>query len=714
MFLGELAKPITLLKGAGKKIASRLSFMGIETVGELLSLLPRGLENRKQLRPVAFADQDHPLFTLAEVVAHDYFGRPPKQTLKVIIRDETGPISLLCFNRNFLGRKLTPGSRIIIYGQVQIRFGEKQSSLFEFQNLPGEPPLCSRNDLGQALAEPYRSGNFGSLLPLYPLTEGIGQGTMRTLVSRAMEGFGRYVESELPPEAIRTYTAPGGAGETAQALRMVHNPETPGEMEEGRRFLAYTELFHLQFSIARRGERRRQAVRPRISLKRDLQEQLIDGLPFPLTPDQETALKEINGDLQEPYPMARLLQGDVGSGKTLTALLSCLPVIQGGYQVAFMAPTELLARQHAENSARFLSGFGIRMALLTGNVKGKAKQRLLEALEGGEIDLVIGTHSLFSEKVQFRSLRYCIIDEQHKFGVMQRLRLLAKGETPDLLLMTATPIPRTMALTVFGDLAVSSIRTMPPGRLPVVTHLARKENRKKVYGAVEKELEKGGRAYFVYPAIQEGRMQDISGAEEMYRSLSEEFFPHRKVGLIHSKLPEERKELEMDRFVRGETEILVATSVVEVGVDVSDATCMVIEHAERFGLSSLHQLRGRVGRGSRQSWCFLIYADELSEIGKARMRIMKEESDGFIIAEEDLKLRGPGELSGMRQSGALGLRFADLITDQDLFEAARSCAFALAGEDPELLEPRHGGLRRLYQTAPPFEDLTLDLPLSQS
>jgi ATP-dependent DNA helicase RecG len=705
MFLGELAKPVSLLKGAGKKITARLSVMGIETVADLLTLPPRGAEDRKKLCPLAFTDQEQPLLTLAEVVAHDFFGRPPKQTLKVIIRDETGPLSLLCFNRNFLAAKLPPGARILIYGQTQIRYGEKQSSLFEFQPVPRERALTSREDYGKQLPQALASRHFGAILPIYPLTEGIGQATMRGLISRAMESFGRYVEDELPAKAESVYPGDPATLETARALQMIHQPESVEEMEEGRKALAYTELFHLQFSIARRGELRKKSVRPSEELSTTLRGQLISALPFPLTADQSRSLEEIHSDLQKPYPMARLLQGDVGSGKTLTALLSTLPLIEAGHQVAFMAPTELLARQHAESSARFLSTFGIRLALLTGNVTGKAREQLLSHLEEGEIDLVIGTHSLFAEKVRFKDLRYCIIDEQQKFGVMQRLGLLAKGKTPDLLLMTATPIPRTMALTVFGDLSVSTIKTMPPGRLPVVTHLAKRENRYKVYGAVEKELSQGGKAYFVYPAIGEGRGQDIAGAEKMFDDLSRNVFGHRKLGLIHSKLPEERKELEMERFTNGETEILVATSVVEVGVDIPEATCMVIEQAERFGLSALHQLRGRVGRGSRQSWCFLIYSEELNETGKARMRIMKEESDGFKIADEDLKLRGPGELSGIRQSGVMKLRFANLLSDKELFNRARTCAFSIAEADPELLEPQHTKLRRLYHCSPPFEDL---------
>jgi len=411
-------------------------------------------------------------------------------------------------------------------------------------------------------------------------------------------------------------------------------------------------------------------------------------------------LAEIEADLGAPWPMARLLQGDVGSGKTLVALLSSLLPVAAGAQVAFAAPTELLARQHAENAARLLEPVGVRVAFLSGAVTGEPRQLLLAALGAGEVDILFGTHALFSGDVAFRRLGLVVVDEQHKFGVRQRMAMLAKGEAPDLLLMTATPIPRTLALTAFGDLEVSTIRTLPPGRLPVATHLARQANAAKVYHRVREELDRGRQAYFVYPVI--GSVEEADGgasppvkdAESAFRRLRDEIYPGLAVALIHSRVPEEEKERAMAGFVAGHVRVLAATSVVEVGVDVANAACMVVEHAERFGLSTLHQLRGRVGRGTAQSYAFLVYGDELTPEGVERLKIMKETTDGFRIAERDLALRGPGELLGVRQSGFLRFHVADLSRDADALLSARDEARRILSEDPGFLRPEHATMAK--------------------
>ena len=419
-------------------------------------------------------------------------------------------------------------------------------------------------------------------------------------------------------------------------------------------------------------------------------------------------LQEIRADLDSVKPMARLLQGDVGSGKTLTAWIAALRVIEQGGQVACMAPTELLARQHAENAAALLEPLQVKVAFLTGSVRSKERQLLLEALQAGEIDLLIGTHALFSKDIVFKQLKLVIIDEQHRFGVLQRIALMEKGEVPDLLLMTATPIPRTLALTVFGDLDVSTIKTMPPGRSPIKTHLAAEKSRDRVYHAVLSELEKGHQAYFVYPKIEESENSDLRDAESMYAYLTEVMYPGIPAGLIHSKIPEDKKIEVMDAFREGRYSYLVSTSVVEVGVDVPRATCMIIEHAERFGLSALHQLRGRVGRGTLQSYAFLIYSDQLSPEGKQRLLVMKESQDGFYIAEQDLLLRGPGEISGVRQSGYIKLNFADLTKDFTLITQARDIVEKLLHSDPGLLNPELKNLREVLDRCPPFAEELLE------
>jgi ATP-dependent DNA helicase RecG len=454
-----------------------------------------------------------------------------------------------------------------------------------------------------------------------------------------------------------------------------------------------------------------------------LQRRLIERLPFQLTQGQKGAVEDINRDMGGPYPMARLLQGDVGSGKTLVSFLACLRAVEekGGEkgQACLMAPTELLARQHAENAARLLEPLGLRIAFLTGNIKAAGRSQLLKALAAGEIDIVLGTHALFSRDVVYRNLRLVVIDEQHRFGVTQRQAVMAKGDHPGLLMMSATPIPRTLALTVFGDLDVSSIPDMPPGRKPVKTHLAKESNETKVYDFVRKELAAGRQAYFVYPLIESDESRDLKDAESMARRLSTEVFPAYPVALIHSRLGEEEKRATMDAFRKGDIQVLAATSVVEVGVDVPNATCMVVEHAERFGLAALHQLRGRVGRGEAQSYCFLIYSDqetpkgyegalpaimseeERSKEGR-RLMVMLENTNGFVIAEEDLKFRGPGQIAGIEQSGYLTLGIADPVRDADELAKARTDAFAILEDDGGLLKAENRCIAEVLTRAPPF------------
>jgi ATP-dependent DNA helicase RecG len=496
------------------------------------------------------------------------------------------------------------------------------------------------------------------------------------------------------------------------------------ELEKAKNTLIYEELFYLEVMVGKRALERRQqdggtarAVIKQVTTEAGafspLQQRLIERLPFQLTAGQNAAIAEINRDLGGPYPMARLLQGDVGSGKTLVAFLACLRALEGGGQAAVMAPTELLARQHAENAARLLEPVGARIAFLTGNLKAAGRNQLLKSLAAGEIDIVVGTHALFSRDVVYRNLRLVVVDEQHRFGVTQRQAIMAKGDHPDLLMMSATPIPRTLALTVFGDLDVSVIRDLPPGRKPVKTHLAKESNEEKVYNFVSRELAAGRQAYFVYPLIEAGT-SDLKDAQSMAERLERKVFPRYKTALVHSRLDEEEKRLTMEAFRSGEVRVLVATSVVEVGVDVPNASCMVIEHAERFGLSALHQLRGRVGRGSDQAYCFLIYSDDpegetgvLTEEGKTRLKVMLESNDGFVISEEDLKLRGPGQIAGIEQSGYLSLGIADPIRDAAELERARADAFAMLEADPGFLLPEHRCIAQVLERAPPFSNVTL-------
>ncbi len=688
MYADELKFSVTDIKGIGKVTARTLSQAGILTVADLLRTLPRTYENRKDTVPLSEAVPGKAVNTIITVQAHDFIGYGRNRTLKVYVSDTSATGALLCFGRNFLQNKLAVGKRFFLYGYFSLKYGELQSSQFDVEEYSPAPR------------------HFNTILPVYPLSGSLKQGTLRSIMRHVISTYADRVEDELPTAIIRRYGFPSRSA----ALRSVHFPQSLEELTASMELLKYEELFYLQLIITRRGlkfKRKSRAVR---KLPVTLQKQLEESLPFSLTPDQKKVLGEIKGDMESASPMYRLLQGDVGCGKTLVAFIASLGIVERGGQTAFMAPTELLARQHAENARRLLAPLGVHSAFLSGSTPAKERGHLLGALEAGTINLLIGTHALFTRDVNFKDLAFVIVDEQHKFGVLQRLALLEKGQTPDLLLMTATPIPRTLTMTVFADLDISAIRTMPKGRKPVITHLSKMDNRQKVYEAVRSELERGHQAYFVYPRIEQtekGGAEQLHDAETMFTYLQENVYPKFRLALVHSRIPENIKESIMRDFTAGEIDILVATSVVEVGVDVKNATCMVVEHAERFGLSGLHQLRGRVGRGEAQSYAFLIYSNQLGEEGKERLRIMMKHHDGFSLSEEDLRLRGPGELAGKRQSGFLKLTFADIMRDTRILDSARRDAVALLKEDPGFLNSTHGMIREVFERCPPFEDTLL-------
>ena len=696
MTLVELIQPVSRLPGVGPSRQKDLARLGILTVLDLLLHLPRGYEDRQRVVPFAEAAVDRPVNTTAQVIAHDFVGRPPNQTLKVHLRDRSGAATLVCFGRNFLSRQLPPGTAVRLYGSFARRYGELQATSFDFEPAGPEPESGPPGAPAPA-ARPSAGSRFGRIIPVYPLAGRLTQGDLRRATESAVSHYAQHIASELPPE-LRTRRS---LLETGDALCAVHAPETLEHADLGMRTLRYLELFFLQIGIGRRAARRRLSTRPAVRLPDALGRQVGAGLPFQLTADQVRVIAEIVADLESDVPMARLLQGDVGSGKTVVALLSALPVIEAGRQVALMAPTELLARQHADSISNLLarSGADVQVACLSGSVPAATRKQLVSAIATGSVDLVVGTHAVFTEAVRFRNLQYVIIDEQHRFGVLQRLALMLKGREPDLLLMTATPIPRTLALTVFGDMQVSTIRTLPSGRKPIETHLARQDNERKVYEFVRRELAAGRQAYFVYPVIDESAELEIRDAQSMWRRLDTEIYPEHTVGLIHSRLADEDKRATMERFRSEEIRVLVATSVVEVGVDVPNATCMVVEHAERFGLAALHQLRGRVGRGEHRSYCFLVYDAELTDSGRERLKVLHGTNDGFVIAEEDLRIRGPGDIAGTQQAGYLRFRLADLGRDLELMNQARSDAFDLLESDPTLGHPDHRTLAAVLEAA---------------
>ncbi len=683
MYARNIPTDIKTLKGVGKQLSASYSQMGVTTCSDLLHLIPRGYEDRSSIVSLASVGENEYANTAVEVIAHSYFGGGRKRTLKVTVQDISGEgdgrASLVCFNRNYLEKVFRIGSRFYLWGLFSHHWGELQSSQFEMVHM------------AQTLQE---VPGFGALNPIYPLSGKLSQKTLRMNIEETLSLI-PSIEEEMPEYIISRYHLMS----TDRAFRAIHQPKSMDEVNQARRTLAFTELFYLLLMNGRKVHLRSTPSHPPVQDNR-YERQLLARLPFSLTADQVSCLDEIKKDLASEEVMNRLLQGDVGSGKTLVAWISALNIIQGGGQVAFMAPTELLARQHAEQAALYLEPLGIRLAFITGSLKQKARKYLLQALREGEIDIAIGTHALFSEDIAFRNLKYIIIDEQHRFGVLQRSRLKEKGFDPDVLMMSATPIPRSLALTVFGDIHVSTIRHLPQGRKDVVTYLVKEESRGRMYHSIRVEFDRGHQAYFVYPRIDDSGESSLRDVQSMFTYLSKEMYPGVPAALIHSKIPEEDKMTILRDFRERKLTYIVSTSVVEVGLDIPSATVMVIEHAERFGLAALHQLRGRVGRSDLQSYCFLVYDTPLTEDGQRRLKVLKETNDGFVISEQDLLIRGPGDIAGVRQSGFLKLRFASLTDDMQLIQEVKQVVDRIIEEDEGLLEARHTRVRNVLTYAP--------------
>lgn len=711
MFLNELKVTVESLAGVGPATAKQFAKLNIFTVADLLSVYPRDYDDRTKKVTLAEFSQHPKVHTICKVVAHSWFGYGQMKTLKIEITDGTANAFLIAFNRSFLEKSLPVGSIISVTGRFEIKYNEIQSTAFEASRLAYDGTLADY------ISAPVPDS---ALYPVYPLTEGLSQRNYRKTIGAALKAYGKTISDEIPQKIIQERKLLP----KQQALLQIHMPKNPEEVEEARRTLIYEELYQFEYKMALRALRHRGTLPSDKEVKESRevtkeefhdslsprQKQLDSRLTFELTPDQMKAIMDINADIDRsqvefnammnrefgtasenerpPFNMQRLLQGDVGSGKTLVSFFACLRTIDYGGQCALLAPTELLARQHAENAAKLLEPVNVKAAFLTGNLKSAGRENLVNALRDGNIDLVIGTHALFSRNVSYKKLQLAIIDEQHRFGVAQRESIIDKGRvsfgatahTPDVLMMSATPIPQTLALTAFGDLDVSLIKTMPKGRKPVKTLLTVMGNERNVYEAVRKELNAGHQAYFVYPRIGEetedsDNDKSLKAAEEMYDFLSNQVYPGITFALIHGKVTEEEQKKILEDFSKGKTKVLIATTVVEVGVDVGNATCIVVEHADHFGLAELHQLRGRVGRSDLQSYCFLIYGKNITEEGKARLKALHESTDGFYIAEQDLKLRGPGEISGTSQSGYLTLAIADLARDKEILKIARYDAF---------------------------------------
>ena len=685
-FKNRLLTPIQYVKGVGPRLAKLFEKKGILTVEDALYFLPRCYEDRRDLKKISELKAGRKETGFGEILLSGvaFYQNKKKRVFEAVVGDGSGTITLKWFhgNERYLRDRFKKGRHLIFSGEVRWFNYQKEIHHPDVEIVEGD------------IEKDYL--NFKRIVPIYSETEGLYQRTLRRLMKTILDGYADELSSPMPPEIVERQDLI----DFSEAFRRVHFPPEGESIEvlnlqrsDGHRRIIFDEFFFLELGMALK--KRGVALETGISFrtKGDLSQRLLNQLSFQLTRAQERVLAEIKEDLEKPHPMNRLIQGDVGSGKTIVALLTCLYVVECGYQAAIMAPTEVLAEQHFLNLHRWLEPLGIKVALLTHNVKGSDREDLYERIRNGDVQLVIGTHAVIQEAVEFNRLGLAIIDEQHKFGVVQRGLLKKKGENPDVLVMTATPIPRTLAMTIYGDLDVSIIDEMPPGRMPVETRVFPESARAKVYRIVEEEVRKGRQAFVVYPLVEESEKLDLRDATRMAQHLQKEVFPDFRIGLLHGRMKSDEKEAIMMEFKEGRIQILVATTVIEVGIDIPNASAMVVEHAERFGLSQLHQLRGRIGRGRYPSRCILLAQYRSSEEAKVRLRAMEKTTDGFKIAEEDLALRGPGEFFGIRQSGLPDFRVAHIIRDTPILIEARKEAFRLIQEDPEMVHPSHAGVK---------------------
>lgn len=659
------------MKGVGPARAAQLEAKGLANVEDLLVYPPFRYEDRSNLKPISQLAPGEMATVIAEVRSARMVGfRKRNLGLFELTVSDDGRSRLLCkwFHGGYLENVFQPGQRVALFGKIEFDTYTGDLSILhpEYEILSGD------DEDGDA------SLHTGRIVPVYEATGKINARLFRTLIRRVLDEIAPLADAL--PESIR-----GRLNLLSRwdAIQQLHFPDPGTDLRLLNAFrspaqqrLIFEEFFWLEVGLILRRETSRRATGIGFALTDQVRERIKQMLPFKPTGAQKRALGEIARDMAEPSPMHRLLQGDVGSGKTLVAAQAAVIAIENGYQVAVLAPTEILAAQHYYSFKNFFAPLGYVVAQLTGSMTAREKQQIKKLISGNYVPIVVGTHALLEEDVDFAKLGLAIVDEQHRFGVLQRLKLMRKGVTPDTLVMTATPIPRTLALTIYGDLDTSIIDEMPPGRKPILTKHVTESQVEQVYSFLRREVEKGRQAYVVYPLIDESETQAMKAASKMHEHLSKIVFPDLRVGLLHGKLPPAEKETVMQQFKAGELHILVSTTVIEVGVDVPNATLMVIEQAERFGLSQLHQLRGRVGRGGEQSYCVLV-TGKLNDTGRERIRAMVDSHDGFAIAEMDLKLRGPGEFFGTRQSGMPGLRFANLIRDQEILEQAREEAQAL-------------------------------------
>ncbi|MEO8622694.1 MAG: ATP-dependent DNA helicase RecG [bacterium] len=670
----RLDTPVMYLKGVGPVRAEALKRLGVVTAGDLLYHIPHRYEDASTIAPISSLETGMQGTVIGTVVSKGVL--PTRKGLRIfqaVLKDDTGMIEVSWPGQPYLDRTIDKDDVLLVSGSVRFFHGR--------QLQPREHVNLGKGDAGTAQ---------GRVLSVYPATEGLSFKVIRGIIDAHLDELLPLLTEYLPREVLKVAAVPS----IADAMRMVHRPTSLGDALEGRSRLAFEELLFVQLLQQRAKALSRETRRGiHFENKRDLTTRLREHLPFTLTSAQARVLREIFADMCSERRMQRLLQGDVGSGKTVVALFAAMLAIENGYQAAIMAPTELLAEQHFSSMSRMLAAVGIEPILMTGSLKAKARREVASRLAEATPSLVVGTHALVQQATEFSHLGLVVVDEQHRFGVEQRKAFAAKGESPDVLLMTATPIPRSLALTLYGDLDLSILDERPPGRQPITTALRPEAARSKVLEFVSRELAHGRQAYVVYPVIEESEKTDLKAATTMFEILAKDAFRDQRVALLHGRLPADEKDSIMRRFRDGDIDVLVATTVIEVGIDVANATVMLIEHPERFGLSQLHQLRGRVGRGAEAAYCILL--GDVSPDVKQRLDVFVGSEDGFEIARADLQLRGMGDLFGERQSGVPTFRVADPLRDELLNERAREAADKLLATDPELDSPANAPMRRV-------------------
>ena len=661
----QLTDSIYDLKGVGEKVGDKLAKLGIFTLKDMVEHYPREYEDRRQLTPINACQIDESNNILARVCSKPQI---TKKGNKIIVsfrvKDDTGNLMITFFGQAYMKNQFKLGESYLFYGKVKHKYGCLEMDSPEYQKVAEGAPL-------QTVAK---------ITPIYPATNKLSQKVIRSLIQTCLDEVLPQVEDQLPGRIREQYHLIS----KQEALRGIHFPTDSDHFFEARKRLVFEELFMLQLSL--------------YQLKADFAKKLLGishkvtpklrafmaTLPFELTGAQKRVMREITADLKSQYAMNRLVQGDVGSGKTVIAAISLFMAVEDGYQGALMAPTEVLAIQHYEFIHEIMAPFGIRVGLLTGSTTAKQKRELLADLQAGEVAILIGTHALIEDNVEIPHLGLVITDEQHRFGVRQRLKLAEKGNIPDVMVMTATPIPRTLALILYGDMDISIIDELPPGRQPIKTNAVGSPYHPRIYQFIERQVAEGRQCYIICPMVEENeKVGDLKNVIDYTEYLQTQVFPHIPMAYLHGKMKPKEKNAIMAAFAKNETKILVSTTVIEVGVNVPNATLMLIENAERFGLSQLHQLRGRVGRGKHQSFCILV-SDSKNKVTQKRLKIMEESTDGFVIAETDLKLRGPGEFFGTKQHGLPEMKIANLYTDAKVLKEVQACVSKLIQMDPNL------------------------------